>query len=94
MIFRYKVDVLAGWQKKGGNAALPDKIKPTMLYEVKAMCLSSECPLYDIALNDIRQVFEATSVVQEYYPENVLQARTDFKNNDRASHLLISTVMQ
>ena len=33
------------------------KIKSTLPYEVKAVRVSSECPLHDIALNDIRQVF-------------------------------------
>ena len=42
----------------------------------------SEYPLHDIALNDIRQAFEAKATVQGYYPENVLQVRTDFKNNE------------
>ena len=56
-----------------------DKIKPKLPYEVKTRATRSECPLHDIALNDIRQAFEAKSIVQEYYPENVLQTRTDFK---------------
>ena len=42
----------------------------------------SEYQLHDIALNDIRQAFEAKATVQGYYPENVLQTRTDFKNNE------------
>ena len=42
----------------------------------------SEYPLHDTALNDIHQAFETKSVVQGYYPENVLQTRIDFKNNE------------
>ena len=58
------------------------QIKPKLPYEVKTRATRSECPLHDIALNDIRQVFEAKAIVQEYYTENVLQTRTDFKNNE------------
>ncbi len=58
------------------------KITPTLPYKIKTKATRSECPLHDIALNDIRQVFEAKATVQGYYTENVLQTRTDFKNNE------------
>ena len=57
------------------------KIKPLLPYGVQKAQISSECPLHDIALNDIRQVFEAKSTVRRYYTENVLQACEDFKSD-------------
>ena len=54
-----------------------DQIKPKLPYEVKTRATRSECPLHDIALNDVRQVFEAKATVQRYYTENILQTRTD-----------------
>ena len=57
-----------------------DKIKPTLPYEIKTKATRSECPLHDIALNDIRKAFEAKDAVQSYYTKNILQTRTDFKN--------------
>ena len=39
-------------------------------------------PLHDIALNDIRKAFETKATVQGYYTENILQTRTDFKNDE------------
>ena len=47
------------------------KIKPMLAYEVKTGSRLSECPLHDIALNDIRQAFESKPAVQNYYTENV-----------------------
>ena len=38
--------------------------------------------LVDIALNDIRQVFEGKHTVQRYYTKNVLQTRIDFKDDE------------
>ncbi len=58
------------------------KITPTLPYEVKTKATRSECPLHDIALNDIRKVFEAKDKVQSYYTENILQTRIYFKNNE------------
>ena len=55
------------------------KIKPMLPYQVKTKTTLSECPLHDIALNDIRQVFETKSAVQSYYTENVLQTCEEFK---------------
>ena len=57
------------------------KITPTLPYEVKTKATRSECPLHDIALNDIRRAFEAKPTVQGYYTENVLQTRIDFKDD-------------
>ena len=59
-----------------------DKIKPTLPYEIKTKATRSECPLHDIALNDIRKAFETKATVQSYYTENILQARIDFKNDE------------
>ena len=59
------------------------EIKPTLPYEVKAMRSSSECPLHDIALNDIRKAFEAKDAVQSYYTENVLKNCDDYRNNKK-----------
>ena len=59
------------------------KIKPTLPYEVKAVRASSECPLHDIALNDIRRAFEAKSSVQNYYTENVLQTCDEYRDNEK-----------
>ena len=58
------------------------KIKPMLPYRVTTKTTLSECPLHDIALNDIRQAFEAKGTVQNYYTENVLQTCTGF-NSDR-----------
>ena len=58
------------------------KIKPTLPYEVKTKATRSECPLHDIALNDIRKEFESRSAVQGYYTENVLQTSIDFKDDE------------
>ena len=55
------------------------KIKPMLAYEVKSTSSLSDCPLHDIALNDIRKVFESKSAVQHYYTENVLQTSTDLQ---------------
>ena len=57
------------------------KIAPTLPYKVKTKATRSECPLHDIALNDIRKAFEAKASVQGYYTENVLQTRIDFKDD-------------
>ena len=57
------------------------EIKPTLPYEVKAMRASSECPLHDIALNDIRQAFEAKPTVQRYYTENVMQSCDEYHSD-------------
>ncbi len=57
------------------------KIKPILPYKVKTKTTLSECPLHDIALNDIRQAFEAKDAVQRYYTENVLQTCTGFKSD-------------
>ena len=59
------------------------KIKPLLAYEVKTKSGMSECPLHDIALNDIRCAFEAKSAVQNYYTENVLQTCTGFKLDEQ-----------
>ena len=58
------------------------KVTPTLPYEVKTKATRSECPLHDIALNDIRRAFEAKSAVQGYYTKNVLQTRTDCQDNE------------
>ena len=58
------------------------KITPMLPYEVKTKATRSKCPLHEIALNDIRQVFESKRTVQGYYTKNVLQTRTDFTNNE------------
>ena len=57
------------------------KIKPMLPYKVKTKTTLSDCPLHDIALNDIRQAFEAKDTVQSYYTENVLQTCTGFKSD-------------
>ena len=57
------------------------EIKPMLLYEIKAMRSSSECPLHDLSLNNIRVAFEAKNAVQNYYTENVLQTCTGFKSD-------------
>ena len=59
------------------------KIKPLLPYDVQGVQVASECPLHDIALNDIRQAFEAKTTVQSYYTENVLQACDDFKSDEQ-----------
>lgn len=59
------------------------EIKPKLPYEVKAMRSSSECPLHDIALNDIRKAFEARSSVQRYYTENVLQSCDEYRGEKK-----------
>ena len=56
-------------------------IKPTLPYEVKAVRASSECPLHDIALNDIRKGFENRAAVQNYYTENVMQSCNEYHND-------------
>ena len=58
------------------------KITPTLPYAVKTKATRSECPLHDIALNDIRGAFEAKPTVQGYYTENVLQTSIDFKDDE------------
>lgn len=58
-------------------------IKPTLPYEVKAVRASSECPLHDIALNDIRKAFEQRSAVQRYYTENVMQSCDEYHDNSK-----------
>ena len=58
-------------------------VKPTLPYEVKTLRSSSECPLHDIALNDIRQAFEAKSAVQSYYTENVMQGCDDYGSDKK-----------
>ena len=57
------------------------KVKPILAYEVETESRLSDCPLHDIALNDIRQSFEAKDAVQNYYTENVLQTCTGFKSD-------------
>ena len=57
------------------------QIKPMLPYKVTTKSTTSECPLHDIALNDIRGAFEAKSAVQSYYTENVLQTCTGFKSD-------------
>ena len=57
------------------------QIKPRLPYEVKAIRSSSECPLHDIALNDIREAFEAKDAVQRYYTENVMQSCDEYHND-------------
>ena len=59
------------------------EIKPTLPYEMKAMRSSSECPLHDIALNDIRKAFEAKSAVQSYYTENVMQSCDEYHDDKK-----------
>ena len=59
------------------------KVKPTLPYEVKSVRSSSECPLHDIALNDIREVFKTKASVKSYYTENVLQTCDDYQDNER-----------
>ena len=59
------------------------EIKPTLPYEVKAMRASSECPLHDIALNDIRKAFERRSTVQRYYTENVMQSCNEYHDDSK-----------
>ena len=59
------------------------QIKPILAYEVTTKSKSSECPLHDISLNDIRQAFEARSAVQSYYTENVLQTCKGFKSDEQ-----------
>ena len=44
---------------------------------------SSECPSHDIALNGIRQAFEAKSTVQRYYTENVLQSCGEYRDDEK-----------
>ena len=67
--------------KKGGNAALPAKIKLTLPYKINTRTTLSECPSHDIALNDICKAFEAKDGMQSYYTENVLQTFTEFKSD-------------
>ena len=57
------------------------KIKSLLPYKVNTKAILSDCPLHDIALNDIRRAFEAKSTVQRYYTENVLQTCTEFKSD-------------
>ena len=59
------------------------KIKPMLAYEVKTGSRLSECPLHDIALNDICKAFEAKASVQNYHTENVLQTSTDLQGDAR-----------
>ena len=59
------------------------KIKSRMPYEVKSRATRSECPLHDIALNDIRMAFEAKASVQNYYTENVLQTCDEYRDNEK-----------
>ena len=59
------------------------KIKSTLPYEVKAVRVSSECPLHDIALNGIRKAFEAKSAVQSYYTENVMQSCDEYHDDKK-----------
>ena len=70
---------ISGYSLTQGGLA---KITPTLPYEVKTKAMRSKCLLHDIALNDIRQVFESKRTVQGYYTENVLQARTDLQANE------------
>ena len=62
---------------KGGFS----KIKPLLPYKVNTKTTLSDCPVHDIALNDIRRAFEAKSAVQHYYTENVLQTCAGFKSD-------------
>ena len=57
------------------------EIKPMLPYEIKAMRSSSECPIHDLSLNNIRVAFEGKDAVQNYYTENVLQTCTSFKSD-------------
>lgn len=59
------------------------KIKPMLTYEVKTEGTLSECPLHDIALNDIRKEFEAKDTVKRYYTENVLQTNNDLRGDEK-----------
>ena len=59
------------------------KIKPLLPHKVETKSRLSECPLHDIALNDIRQAFEARDAVHNYYTENVLQTCADYKSDDK-----------
>ena len=59
------------------------KITPTLPYQVKAVRASSECPLHDIALNNIRKAFESKPTVQCYYTENVLQSCDEYHEDER-----------
>ena len=70
---------ISGYSLTQGGLA---KITPTLPYGVKTKATRSKCPLHDIALNDIRKVFESKRTVQGYYTENVLQARTDLQANE------------
>ena len=57
------------------------KIQLTLSCRVKTAGTLSECPLHDIALNDIRKAFEAKSAVQRYYSENVLQSCDEYRDD-------------
>ena len=59
------------------------QVKPLLPYKVTATRSSSECPVHDLSLNDIRQVFESRSGVQHYYTENVLQTSIDLQNDEK-----------
>ena len=59
------------------------KVKPILPYKVTATRSSSECPLHDLSLNDIRKVFESKDAVQRYYTENVLQTCTELQNDEK-----------
>ena len=70
---------ISGYSLTQGGLA---KVTPTLPYGVKTKATRSKCSLHDIALNDIRKVFESKRTVQGYYTENVLQARTDLQANE------------
>ena len=57
------------------------KTQLTLSFRVKTAGTLSECPLHDIALNDIRKSFEAKSAVQRYYTENVLQSCDEYRDD-------------
>ena len=79
-----RTSVIVGHGAISGYSLTPHglaKIKPMLAYEVRTGSRLSECPLHDIALNDIRKAFEAKPTVQRYYTENVLQTSTDLQRD-------------
>ena len=59
------------------------KVKPILPYDVTATRSSSECPLHDLLLNNIRVAFEGKDAVRNYYTENVLQTCTELQNDEK-----------
>ena len=79
-----RTSVIIGRRVISGYSLTPPglaKIKPMLVYEVKTGSRLSECPLHDIALNDIRKAFESKPAVQNYYTENVLQTSIDLQGD-------------